>query len=462
MKEQAAPKPGGVSANTVILPIVITVALLHLVIVLLIFGINSQSSRLSTVMRESGEYTQDATSLLAGSSLLSETATNFVLMPVTEQGEVNAMPLTSYANELSMDRRGDQVSARFQTYHVSEAVRQQIATAAASANYMMAAQLHAIALMTADHPLPPVQALNALQLPELTAEELALSAEERAAAARVLVLGSVYALNKQSVAQCVSSGVNLLRAESDHEASIAGRQIGLLRAVLWIVTLLVIAILVISFTLLYRMLVSPLRRYSRFIDSGTSLEEHDGLREVRLLAAAYNALLRRRDAIDGILRSAAETDRLTGLPNRSGFEHYLLNCQDSGHSMAVLLFDVNYLKETNDSKGHAAGDALLRAAAKCISECFGQEGENNCFRFGGDEFAAVAMDTAPDRLGEMTRRFQECQEQEKISVSWGLAYTEDIGRTSYRQLLDEADKRMYEHKKRIHSQEGPSRPWETV
>ena len=74
----------------------------------------------------------------------------------------------------------------------------------------------------------------------------------------------------------------------------------------------------------------------------------------------------RRAGLESILRTAAETDALTGLPNRYGFEQYLLESGQSGYAMAVFLFDINYLKTTNDTKGHAAGDDLIRSAAECI------------------------------------------------------------------------------------------------
>ena len=95
------------------------------------------------------------------------------------------------------------------------------------------------------------------------------------------------------------------------------------------------------------------------------------------MASAYNNLEKRREA----LRSVAETDTLTNLPNRYRFEKYILSAGDSGYSLAILMFDINYLKETNDTLGHSAGDELIQKVAHCISSCFGE----NSFRIGGDE-----------------------------------------------------------------------------
>ena len=167
-----------------------------------------------------------------------------------------------------------------------------------------------------------------------------------------------------------------------------------------------------------------------------------------MVASAYNDVLKRRNALDEILRSAAETDALTNLPNRYRFQQYMLELEGGGYSLAVLLFDVNYLKKTNDTEGHLAGDRLIRTAAECISSCFGE----NCFRFGGDEFAAIVKDCTPNTIEEMINRFREIEDKENVSISLGYAYADDISTTTLREMLEEADKSMYREKQRFHNE----------
>ena len=112
------------------------------------------------------------------------------------------------------------------------------------------------------------------------------------------------------------------------------------------------------------------------------------------------------------------------------------------------MFDVNYLKRTNDTEGHLAGDELLRHAAECIASSFGE----NCFRFGGDEFAAIVTDCTRNDIDEMIRKFEKKEEQENVSISMGCAYTDDISKTTVQNLLEEADRNMYAQKKIIHEQ----------
>lgn len=440
----------GLSANRMMVPIVITVTVLHIIVIALILLINRSSGNLSVIMRNAGQYTQEATSLLAGSSLLSETSSNYVLMPQTEAGEPNVMPLQAYAAELSQPRRGQQVVARFREHKINPEELALLETAAESADFMLNAQLHAISLVASVYPLPEIQPLTSLPLAELTQEELAMDESQRLATARTLVLGSVYALNKQTVSQNVNACVEVLQGTSARMSAELSRQIGMERTLLWVVTLMIVVMMVVTFTTLYRQVFFPLGRLTALIPEDRPLDETRGFREVRLVAAAYNDVLTRRNALDSILRSAAETDALTNLPNRYRFEQYLLESESSGYSMAVLLFDVNYLKQTNDSQGHLAGDRLLKTAAECISTCFGE----NCFRFGGDEFAAIVKDCTPEAVENMVSRFEATEKARNVSVSLGYAYAEEIGKTSFRSLLDEADRRMYAQKKALHAREG--------
>lgn len=450
-------RSGGVSANKVVVPIIVVLAVLHVLIISLIFSINTQSSELSSTMQDSGTYIEDATSLLAGSSLLSETASNFVLLPVTQTGEVNIGPLQAYANELSVERRGDQILERFYGYQVSEDAMDKLSEAAECANNMMEAQLHAMALVTSIYPIPDISPLNTIPIPALSEEEQTMTEDQKLASARLLVLGSEYALNKQSVSQNVGACTGAIKAEMSEKAAGTARNIAILRHCLWVVTIAIIILLAIAFVVIYREMILPLVDFVRLISTDHILNEEEGLAEVRMLASSYNALMRRRDALDGILRSAAETDVLTNLPNRYRFEQQLVEMKESDGTMMVMLFDVNYLKRTNDTLGHAAGDKLLQSATMSIASCFGNDGDqSNCYRIGGDEFAAILRNVDSAQLQEKIRNFTEMQKNQNISISWGNAYAADIREANFKELIRQADEEMYEQKRKIHNEEDPS------
>jgi len=433
---------GGITANAFVRPIIIILAILHIAIIGMILQINATTGFLASTMNKAGIYTAEANSLLAGTSLLSQTANNFVLEPVTATGELNVYPLAVYAEEMKRPRRGSQVLTRFHEYDANGAAMTYLSTAAENADRMTALQLQALALINGAHPFPDSDPVNKLPLPALSAADQAMPAAQKMEKARNLLMDPDTLKDMYSVSQHVNACVRIIRADADGKRADAGRRIDRLRTGLWGATFLILLILIGMFIALYKQIFNPLKRFVRLISSNQFLNTGDGLHEVRLVASAYNNLQERRDA----LRSLAETDTLTSLPNRYRFEKFILDAGESGYSLAILIFDLNYLKETNDTLGHSAGDKLIQTAASCISSCFGE----NSFRIGGDEFAAVVKNCKPEKIQQMIHQFEEAQQRENVSISLGYAYAEEIGNTSLKQLIDEADKKMYAQKQEAH------------
>lgn len=437
---------GGIAANSLMRPIIIVLAVLHIAIIGLIVQINATSAELSETMKTAGQQIEEATSVLAGASLLSETSTNFILMPVTEHGEINVGPLVAFATEIQRPRRGNQVLERFRNYDVSPDAIRCLTAAAGNAELLKDAQLHALALINSVYPLPKVYPLNQIPLPELTESEKALPKEEKLAQSKIIALGAVANMNKRAVSQNANACADIIKANAGVTAAEIGKKIAILRLILLGGAGVIMVILVGTFVALYKQMIHPLMGFVQLITANQPLNEEKGLQEVRMVASAYNSLRKRRDALDAILRSAAETDALTNLPNRYRFEQYLLDAGESGYSLAILMFDINFLKETNDTLGHSAGDKLIRKAAECITSCFGDKS----FRIGGDEFAAVVEDCKPEMVQQMIYRFREVGERENVSISVGYAYAEKINEATIKQMIDEADKLMYAEKQAAH------------
>ena len=448
---------GGVSAKLFFIPIVVVLAILNITVIVSMVSIFSMSSQLSQATQDSNTYITDATSLLGGTSLLSETASNYVLKPITGKGEPNVGPLNAYANEMGeTDHRGSAILSRFETYQVSEDVLGKIRTAAQSADALIDLQKRAIALTSSVYPLPEIPTLANLDLPALSAEDAALSDEEKLELAQSLVLDTEYGELKGAVSSNVNAAVGSIRASSGAQAAAANSSIGTLRTLLIAVSTLIVIFLAISLFMLYRLLISPLGRFSRLIVADKPLDDKSGLREMRLLAGSYNDLLHRRDALENILREAAETDTLTGLPNRYSMQQDQLDAGSKGYSLAVALFDVDNLKTTNDTLGHAAGDDLIRRAAYCISTCFASTTDAKCYRIGGDEFAAIIKNLDESELSALAPKFEDLQRKNNVSISWGYSYASEFGGTSFKALLDEADRQMYLMKEKTHQKQSQS------
>ncbi|NCP15115.1 MAG: bifunctional diguanylate cyclase/phosphodiesterase [Sphingomonadales bacterium] len=87
------------------------------------------------------------------------------------------------------------------------------------------------------------------------------------------------------------------------------------------------------------------------------------------------------------LEVRANTDPLTGLPNRHTLHKDILKLSKGEDEVALAMIDLDSFKQVNDHYGHAVGDQLIELCAQLIREACGAEA--SCYRLGGDEFAAV-------------------------------------------------------------------------
>jgi two-component system, cell cycle response regulator len=156
------------------------------------------------------------------------------------------------------------------------------------------------------------------------------------------------------------------------------------------------------------------------------------------------------------LRRLSMTDALTGLPNRHAFQTRLREewrrARRYGAPLALLLIDVDGLKQVNDEQGHEAGDRVLRDVAGAIRHTL--RGSDIGARWGGDEFAIIAPNTgrsAARRLGDrliLHTRERTRGEGAPVTVSVGLAIfdpTEQPLKT-IQTLMRTADRALYEAK----------------
>jgi diguanylate cyclase (GGDEF)-like protein len=153
----------------------------------------------------------------------------------------------------------------------------------------------------------------------------------------------------------------------------------------------------------------------------------------------------------------AQTDILTGLPNRAYFLEQLeaIDWDERGRSGAfsILMIDLDRFKNVNDSLGHAAGDALLRQVAVRLKLALRED--DVLARLGGDEFAIIQAECADQKSGSLdlaTRISKLIAEpfllpghQVEIGSSIGIAMAPEHG-SDREQLLKKADLALYRSK----------------
>jgi len=156
-------------------------------------------------------------------------------------------------------------------------------------------------------------------------------------------------------------------------------------------------------------------------------------------------------ALEDHLRHLAATDPLTGLANyrklTDALGSELRRSNRSGRSFAVLLFDLDGLKQINDRHGHLAGSRALCRLAEILRFCC--RSIDTAARYGGDEFAIVLPETTAKDADLVARRICECLindlEEPRLSVSVGMAVYPADGKTT-EALLHNADMQLYKMK----------------
>ena len=132
-----------------------------------------------------------------------------------------------------------------------------------------------------------------------------------------------------------------------------------------------------------------------------------------------------RRRLEQRLRTQAERDDLTGLPNRQRFEQLVAGrLGRAGGEAALLLVDLDHFKFVNDCFGHAVGDDLIRAVAGVRGEH--ARADDVLGRLGGDEFGVVLPDAGPETARAVADRLISGVERARpvgvqMSASVGVA-----------------------------------------
>jgi diguanylate cyclase (GGDEF)-like protein len=157
------------------------------------------------------------------------------------------------------------------------------------------------------------------------------------------------------------------------------------------------------------------------------------------------------------LHSLALTDDLTGLYNRRGFftlaEHHIKLSHRMHKNFYIIYSDVDNLKRINDEFGHLEGDNTLINIANILLESF--RDSDIIARIGGDEFIILMSDSshasienAVSRLQKNINKFNKKKNKKHdISLSIGISHFHPQIKISLQELIDKADKLLYEQKK---------------
>ena len=183
-----------------------------------------------------------------------------------------------------------------------------------------------------------------------------------------------------------------------------------------------------------------------------------GLR-VAFIQARQMDMLRAGDLSSLRLEQQVGRDALTGIANRVTLDTRLREAMEEGqrtsHYCAVLMIDIDFFKQYNDSLGHIAGDACLVKVASVLSSQL--RARDSVARYGGEEFVVVLMDANAEAAVEAAKRMTGAIERlniphplspyERITVSIGIAMQAADTAMDPVFLLEESDRALYMAKK---------------
>lgn len=219
--------------------------------------------------------------------------------------------------------------------------------------------------------------------------------------------------------------------------------------------------------------LAPLSKLEQLLQqddqSHLTLEEYTQALEQKVYerTQALEAEIQRRIAIEAVLYEAnreleriAFMDGLTQVANRRHFDDYLnqewWRLKRDNAPLSIILCDLDYFKQYNDTYGHQAGDDCLRRVANALRVTAKRPGDVVA-RYGGEEFAIILPDTPMAGAMQVASEIQSAVEQLQlphqgslvspfVTLSLGVASIVPQVASSPQQLIASADRALYRAK----------------
>ena len=213
----------------------------------------------------------------------------------------------------------------------------------------------------------------------------------------------------------------------------------------WIWVILTVTIL---FTIIIVLLLQKLNAERKANEQQKLMEE--GLRRE----------LEQKEQLQSAMEMAYK-DPLTGVKSKRAFteakEQMNRRIADGQvKEFSVAVFDLNDLKQINDSRGHEVGDTYIREACRQICSCFKH---SPVFRIGGDEFTAILEGEDYRNQDELFEKFEKNVllnvEREKTVVAFGSSRFNPKKDVTFNAVIERADARMYKEKMLLKSMGAP-------
>ncbi|MBQ9492231.1 MAG: GGDEF domain-containing protein [Oscillibacter sp.] len=309
---------------------------------------------------------------------------------------------------------------------------------------LMDREYHAMRLVTEACNYIPNEAASCLNDVELTADEKAMTPDEKIQAAITMTHDDAYQRYIDLIEKCVDS---CIRRVTEERAVAEKTNAALLTRLTFgqrFLAILLMCITLITILTVMRLVLWPMNSFVTCIHRYQPLPMV-GAYELRYLALAYNIMYNENQKTSAHLRHEAEHDPLTALYNRRTFDK--MREEYKNLPIALILIDVDLFKRINDSYGHEVGDCVLKKVARLLDQNF-RDTDFPC-RVGGDEFAVIMTDasSAMKKLvkGKLLKVSEALQDTSDglpaVTLSIGVAFNDREGGTE--DIYKDADRALY-------------------
>ncbi|MGQ9623165.1 MAG: GGDEF domain-containing protein [Candidatus Caldatribacteriaceae bacterium] len=174
----------------------------------------------------------------------------------------------------------------------------------------------------------------------------------------------------------------------------------------------------------------------------------------KLTASALYEKNRELAAANERLRLLSVTDQLTNLSNRhkmyEELEREFTRAKRYKGRFSVIMFDIDHLKEVNDTFGHQTGDTILSEVSRLVSKTV--RSTDTVFRWGGDEFMVLCPEAGLEESGVLASRIHSAVKTHRfpkdIRITISMGVSEFRKEKDIEELLTEVDQKLYEAKAR--------------
>lgn len=357
----------------------------------------------------------------------------------------NRAYLDSYLGEILIVRRRNAAVSTIESELEGTRAHEELADALDTSNELAERELYAMRLQAdavGTSPLP-----ESLQRITLSAADSALSKDQKHELALEMVLGTEYQTIKNRIVDGVERCTRSLISGLRQEESTCREQLDHLLTNLRVLIALLVGCMAAATLSNYFLIVRPMRNHAKSIQDNEPLAA-SGSQEMRHVVASYNELYEENHRRTMLLKHEAETDALTGLLNRGSYDKLI---EHHGKDIALLLIDIDYFKQVNDTYGHDTGDQVLKKVARSIANHF-RTTDYAC-RIGGDEFAVIMTEMRNVDNTIITGKLEMIAADLRntsdglppTSISVGIALSESL--PAHADMYKAADEALYQAKR---------------